>query len=110
MSEWKSTAKATKSPTLMDIAWAAGIYEGEGHSIHRRKGATTQVFVTQKDPFILYRFLQLFGGSIHVKKNKPSNVWQWSVSGTRARGFVYTMYSLLSPRRRAQFKLALGEV
>lgn len=88
---------ACTSPTVADIAWAAGIYEGEGHARqHRRIGS--QVRITQKDPWILMRLKRMFGGSIY--KNMGINVL--GLHGARARGFLMTIYKFLSPWRKAQ--------
>jgi hypothetical protein len=82
----------------MDIAWAAGIYEGEGNARkHRRIGS--QVRISQKDPWILIRLKKMFGGSI-LKTNIGIHVL--GLHGARARGFLMTIYKFLSPRRKMQ--------
>ena len=43
----KPELDATKTPTLLDIAWAAGVYEGEG-TVHQRRIASAQTEVVQK--------------------------------------------------------------
>ena len=101
-----------KKPTTFDIHWAAGIYEGEG-SVYESKGSMG-LHVTQKDPWILQRLRRLFGGTVAKRefdysyKAGRAYVYRWSISGARARGFGYTIYTLLSPRRRAQMCKALG--
>jgi len=82
---------------MLDIAWAAGIYEGEGCC--NKDGA---LHVAQKDPWLLLRLQAFFGGSVTETKGKRCGVWL--VSGARARGFAMTIYSLLSPRRQAQIR------
>jgi hypothetical protein len=89
--------KATKSPIMLDIAWAAGIVEGEGN--FNRGDTTERINVTQKDKWLLYRFQELFGGSIWTNTRGVS---RWSLTGQRARGFTMTIFSFLSPRRRIQ--------
>jgi hypothetical protein len=100
--ERKSTPKAVRTPTMLDIAWAAGIYEGEG-SI----AASSSVTVTQKDPYLLRKLQDLFGGAIYSNTNRRG-AHAWCVSGTRARGFIYTIFTFLSPRRRRQVRDAYG--
>ena len=56
------TADPVKTPTELDIAWVAGFYEGEGH-VSGIKGRT-MAHLSQKDPEILFRVRELFGGSI----------------------------------------------
>jgi hypothetical protein len=75
----KESRKPTKHPTLNNIYWAAGIYEGEGTCQSTRN--CVGVHITQKDPWILHELQSL-----------------------RARGFLYTIFPLLSPRRKEQAK------
>ena len=97
-------------PTMQDIAWAAGVYEGEGHV--RAKG-TNIIYVSQKDPWLPERLKYLFGGSIityngvWMKNGVPNKQYRWQASGTIARGFLYTIFTFLSPRRREQVRSAL---
>jgi hypothetical protein len=90
-------------PTKSDIAWAAGIYEGEGWV-----GGGTQISVGQKDPWLPRRMRELFGGSIRQKTGPGEcQMHYWMLSGPRARGFAFTIFSFLSPRRRARIKASI---
>jgi hypothetical protein len=94
--------------TPVDIAWAAGIFEGEGTCPRRSKSnRTTTASVTQKDLWLLHRMQSLFGGTVRQYPQKEGTYGRWSCSGERARGFVMTIYTLMSPRRRAQIRAAL---
>lgn len=97
------TKQATLSPTLNQIAWAAGVFEGEGSACWA--GTTPQVRVTQKGIWLLERFQELFGGAIY-KTHKNCHCWQ--VNGSRARGFILTIYTYMSPRRKEQLKKCLA--
>jgi hypothetical protein len=77
----------------MDVAWAAGIYEGEGTC--RMNGG---VSVPQKGIWLIERLRDFFGGSI----GHDGTVWKWYVSGERGRAFLDAIYSYLSPRRQAR--------
>lgn len=99
--ENKSTPKALKSPSLTDIAWAAGIFEGEGYA--RNDGGTAALTIVQKDDWLCPQLQALFGGSVSARAHAN----EWRVSGPRARGFLLTIFSFLSPRRRAQVRLAI---
>lgn len=96
---------SVQSPTLSDISWAAGIYEGEGH-IQKPPpdGHSQRVCVAQKDLWLLRRLKKLFGGSIYLRPRCS----YWYISGKRARGFAFTIYSFLSPWRKLQIRKALG--
>lgn len=93
---------ATATPTSLDIAWAAGIYEGEGHC-----GRRYYAEVTQKDGWVPQRLAELFGGAAEQTAFKHGIYWRWWITGTRARGFLMTIYMFLSPRRKEQVRIAL---
>lgn len=98
----------TIKPTLLDIAWAAGIYEGEGSCQGRpHKGSThgDHVTVSQKDKWLLEKLKQLFGGSI---KKHTGDCYLWFLCGPRCRGFLMTIYPFLSPRRKLQAMKVIG--
>ena len=109
--EKASTPKATKSPSLRDLEWAAGFLEGEawfGKYGAYRGGehlTATQAF---EEP--LLKLQCLFGGHVNTQKVRGSNrkpTWIWSVSGSRARGIMMTLYPLLSSRRQEAIRKAL---
>jgi len=94
--------------SLLDIAWAAGIFEGEGTCPRRSKtNRTTTASVTQKDLWLLHRLQELFGGTVRQYSQKEGLYGRWFASGERARGFLMTVYAFLSPRRKAQVRAAL---
>src|ERR1700677_1057295 len=94
---------ATKAPTATDVAWAAGIYEGEGTCSTKRKGANSfSVTVSQKDPELLGRLREWFGGSVICFKNGKFECHRWAVSGDRARVFLACIYPFLTARRKSQ--------
>ena len=104
---WNKTPPPTISPSIWDIVWAAGIFEGEGSAFPRIKGkAGIQVSVCQNDPWILYKLRDRFGGTVsNPCKNRKSYTW-W-LFGPRAMGFLYTIFTFLSPRRKEQVKIAI---
>ena len=109
--ENKNTAKAAVHPTIRDLEWAAGFLEGEGH-FRSTKGrfGTQQCHATQVQREPLERLLRLFGGVIHGH-TKPTTThqrsWRWWTTGSRARGVMMTLYSLMSTRRKEQIRVAL---
>lgn len=95
-------------PSMLDISWAAALFEGEGHCTRTGNGKQTEsVTVGQKDRWILDRLRTLFGGSISPTKNRGKQFFTWVCTGQRARGFLMTIYGFLSPRRKAQVRKAL---
>lgn len=95
-----------------EVAWAAGFYEGEGSCINTGKGRRSfGVSVAQKDPEVLYRLRDLFGGRVAeflnnrgtiASKSKPFTIFIWRVCGDRSRIFLTAIYPYLSGRRKAQ--------
>lgn len=108
----KPGLEATAHPTTLDIAWAAGIFEGEGWSSSTAGGRpTTHAAVGQKERWFLDRLRALFGGSVYLSARigRNANTHQWHIHGPRARGFLMTIYKFLSPRRQAQLRKVLQE-
>jgi len=109
----RSTApKATKKVTTRDLEWAAGFLEGEGHFRGANKGeGTTRIAVSQVNKEPIDRLVALFGGraTFIVRKAPNQPVWDWRVSGARARGISMTLYPLMSTLRKQQIKGALSK-
>lgn len=113
MARSNSQPPAIEHPTNLDIAWAAGIFEGEGwcgRTVRYKNGTGTgtRLSVGQKDRWLLDRLQALFGGTISVNHQRFGEFWYWRLSGPRCRGFLMTIYKFLSPRRKAQARNALG--
>lgn len=107
----KPSLNAIKRPSKFDIAWATGIYEGEGwcSNTANTKGYKTQsVNVGQKDDWLLKKLVELFGGSITSRKLKGYEDQKiWHIHGSRARDFLNKIYIHLSPRRQIQINKIL---
>ena len=79
--------------------------EGEGH-VSGIKGRT-MAHLSQKDPEILFRVRELFGGSIiQVRMNTPLYCHAWKLCGDRGRRFLQAIYPYLSARRKMQLEKA----
>lgn len=96
-------------PSLYDIVWFAGIYEGEGSVSNSSQApyVSLSLSVAQKDPWILIHIQRLFGGSVRKRKSKNSEYSVWAISGARARGIAMTIFKFLSPRRQNQIMAVL---
>jgi hypothetical protein len=65
-----------------ELAWAAGLFEGEGHIAWNKASVHLEMNMTDLD--VLERFRDIVGvGSINPKKVKDGNkpMWRWLVSG-----------------------------
>jgi hypothetical protein len=95
-----------------EVAWAAGVYEGEGSCVRSGHGQRSFVAqMAQKDPDVLYRLRDLFGGLVTernnnrsqlVRKGEHATIYTWQLCGDRARIFLTAIYPYLTPRRKAQ--------
>lgn len=95
----KPGIEAKLHPTIKDICWAAGIYEGEGCCYF--KSGTQYVQIGNMDSWIIHKIQDLFGGgTITKRKIKNGIFYDWRICGSIARGFLMTIFSLLSPRRK----------
>ena len=112
--------------SAIDLGWASGFLEGEGHfTFNRRRGVsdvTGTALVTagqvQREP--VERLARLFGGSIRVcdrktyylphsgetRIGKPMN--EWRLHGSVAIGIMMTLFPLMSPVRKAQIAKTIG--
>ena len=115
----RGTSAPTLHPTTKDIAWAAGIIEGEGSVCKAKKchfGQGIKLTVVQKDDWILRKLRDLFGGSLAYQnaahdayKKGPTRLPIWRISGVRAFGLTMTIFQFMSPRRQEQFRSVWGK-
>ncbi len=107
-------------PTNAEVAWAAGLFEGEGSavSVFRSKhGYTRMLALSSSDLDVLERLQQVMGGSVHeehrtIGPNWPAHykqMWQWRVTRWED---IERIGTLLLPwllsRRRAAMELLLS--
>jgi hypothetical protein len=93
--------------TREQVAWAAGLYEGEGSCSWTSKAHNCQeAMVKQNDTWVLEQLSQHFGGKVSSCKCpnalSTNTSYRWRLYGENARNFLSTIYSLLSPRRKWQ--------
>jgi hypothetical protein len=104
--EARKTPKAAIRPALRDLAWAAGFLEGEGTFHHTKNSQVVKAPQKQREP--LEKLQAIFGGSIRLLRfGDNPNIFLWSVSGTRARGVMTTLFVFMSPARKEQIRAAL---
>lgn len=103
----RKTTRAAVRPSVHDIVFAAGYYEGEGWC--QMTGTSEAASIGQKDREKLEWLKERFGGSIgKVKQPHGNEFYAWHVYGSNARGFLMTIFSLLSRRRKDQIKNVLS--
>jgi hypothetical protein len=89
-------------PTMLDIAWAAGFYEGEGCCTLSQNQLCVFICQRQKEP--LLKMELYFGGKIYSNNTKTRDAWIYHLKYERAYGFLYTIFPFLSREKRDQIK------
>jgi hypothetical protein len=94
------------------LAWAAGLFEGEGSFVANRLPVGPSATLSMADEDIVRRFAQVIGGgSVYCcPPRRPGwkPLFKWAISGHhRVQAVVAMLWPWLSPRRRAQAKKAL---
>jgi hypothetical protein len=89
-------------PTTAELAWVAGFLEGEGSFCGGKAGQITVSAVqVQAEPLV--RIQRLVGGHLYQYINNHGRAYfRWTLNGTHAIGLTFTLFTWLSPRRRAQ--------
>lgn len=103
VSSRKATPKAIARLTTRDLEWAAGFLEGEGSFVKTMH--SHNVTAPQRNLEPLLRLQALFGGTINTSWGNGKGkllIPRWYISGTRARGVMMTLYTLLSKKRQDQ--------
>lgn len=93
------------SPTVKDIAFSAGFYEGEG-SISLSEKVEIQIQIIQNDREILDKLQSHFGGKVYgpYQGSSGNEYYNLRLVRERAIGFSLTIFTFLSKNRRKQIK------
>src|SRR5436309_2125500 len=89
-----------------DIAWTAGLYEGEGtvYLVNRKRWPVVQLNMTDREP--LERLHRIWGGHIYGPYHNGPNrkpIWRWNFTGRDAIATLFEyIWDDLSPRRQEQ--------
>jgi len=78
--------------TESELGWAAGIVDAEasvavyscGHHGTKHQQYALRLRVTNTDPRMLRRLVEMFGGSIRPARNKSRGKWQWALHSAAA--------------------------
>lgn len=95
---------------MSDIAWSAGILEGEGSFLVLGHKIRVDCQMTDKD--IVYRLQAVFGtGTVVETKTSQAHhkrTWKWSVCGENARAVMTAIRPWMGERRGARIDEALA--
>ena len=106
--------------SISDINWAAGFLEGEGTFISilcgkknnegKRTSRSHRVCAGQNQLWPLLKLQRMFGGGVYKAYKESTDLFRvWYVHGSRARGIMMTLYSLLSPGRKLRVNKTLSQ-
>lgn len=108
------TAGQTAAPTVAELAWAAGMFEGEGSvrisTRTTRNAGALLVDMVNVQPEVTAFFLERWGGiRKHVKVPPPRrDYWRWQLSARQAAAFLVQITPYLrTPVYRERADLAI---
>lgn len=103
-----------KNPTTIDMAWLAGLYEGEGCVVWKTtKRNSSAISLSMTDEDIVRRIHDLTGiGTVVILKPRKDHhkaAWRWSVNKQEdVHIFLNAVLPFLGHRRRERALQALG--
>lgn len=97
--------------SVCDIAWLAGLLEGEGCFLLTGPNKTSpRISLNMTDKDIVERVAALTGvKSIHIRERRSKNPnhkdqWCLCIGGNRAIGVMQTIYTFMGTRRKAKIR------
>jgi len=101
-------ATARLNLTSRDIAWVAGLVEGEGCFSRTSSGIRLAITMTDRD--VLERLAAYWAASIQPKAPAPRRKPAYTITlhGARAAAWMMTLYPLLLSRRQARVRALLS--
>src|SRR4029434_4592001 len=86
------------------LYWAAGFLEGRGSTTLRAGRPAPRLRVGSERRDALDRLVAGFGGHVYAYRGG----WRWQLSQTESIGVMMTLYPLMSPSRRTEFRSAIA--
>ena len=93
----------------IDIAWLAGLFEGEGTVSINGRSLTVRIGMTDDD--VIARAAEIMQAKIYVRRRDQTHyqpMWTAQAKGSVAAGVIMTLYPWLGIRRREQARTALA--
>jgi hypothetical protein len=98
--------------SMRDIAWLAGLLEGEGAFTMSGGGIAVELNMTDRD--VVDAAARLVGATSvnrnnnhETRNHKPC--YRWTLCGNKAAGWMMTIYSLMGTRRRGRIRELLAK-
>lgn len=102
------------SATTSEIAWAAGLYEGEGNAYYAPKTYNLRLSLSSTDLDVVERFQRVVGGvgKVHLEARARANrkdIYRWRVNRwADAQAVAAMLFPFLCSRRQDQVLTALA--
>lgn len=99
--------------TVKDIAWLAGLLEGEAHFGYNKGGDHAFIEIAMTDKDVIDRVAHMFGSKTRSRpgvKLHHQPQWRTCVTCVKARAWMMTLFPLLGRRRRDKIKQILDKV
>lgn len=96
--------------TAIDLAWAAGFYDGEGctMSFRIKHHRYTRTIISQKDTEVLIKFKNIVGcGKIYTRTDRQLSYWQ-TCNEKDARKVIEMIYPYLGSIKQCQANKAIN--
>ncbi len=92
----------------VDLAWAAGLIEGEGNIYYHAKGHNLRVRVVMTDEDIINRLGVIFNASSYYnmvsKDENHKDIYVVNFSGKKALEVMIAIYPFMGKRRRSKIR------
>ena len=96
--------------TNLQIAWAAGLFEGEGYIT--RNGKYPKIGLTMTDKDVVNKFVALFGlGNVRTRERHPCKTqYEWQIVGKQCKVILEQLLPYLGERRAYKALNALDDI
>lgn len=92
-----------------DAHWMAGLFEGQGHL--RFSGGIPSLVMASSDLDTVTHVAAILGSTLRGPQRRPGDkrdVWVTSIQGSKAVGWMMTLYSLFGTRSRTRVREVLS--
>lgn len=91
---------------IRDIAWLAGLLEGEGcFATKSKNGVTIKMEMTDRD--VIHKAAKLMGAHVNdlgMRRGATKIIYRLNLYGGNAIGWMMTLYSFMGNRRKAKIR------
>ena len=101
------------SPSILDLAWLAGLIEGEGY-LSLKSRAVPCITIAMADEDIIARAAALLGAKWYAMRRRKSDkphyktIFRCQRAGASAAGWMMTLYQFFGRRRRMKIREILA--